>query len=298
MVQAVYYQKGNDIDYTPVGAVSAGDVVVIGDMIAVATKDIAAGALGAVTVDGAFAFEREQATAFTAGAEVYWDENGTPEGGTATGAAVDTSDSGANEFIGFALAAAADSASVLRVYVSLKNGYARDTIAMGDLSDCGDGAPTSGDLLIGDGNSWEAEPVSGLVTLGLTGAVGLPAQADASLGLPILIQKTFADAATGDIAIYTADAPIKFRIIDVWLENRTANGANANTIQVCASAAGADAITDALALTGKVDTDVVRAATIVDSTGTIAASGSLYLRQTKAGGTMGGNVYILAIPVT
>jgi len=121
--------------------------------------------------------------------------------------------------------------------------------------------------------------------------------ADAGHGVPFVIQKTFTDAATGDVTIYDSAAPFKFRVIDAWVENRAANGANANSIQVCAAAAGSNPITDAMSLNNVADNDIVRAAEVYDGDGTVAAGGSLYLRQTKAGGTMGGNVYLLCVRV-
>jgi predicted RecA/RadA family phage recombinase len=50
-----YAQKGKLLDHTPASAVAAGGVVVIGDIVAVAPRPIAASALGAIAVDGVFA---------------------------------------------------------------------------------------------------------------------------------------------------------------------------------------------------------------------------------------------------
>ena len=166
---------GDYVDYTPSGAdVSAGDVVVQGELVGIAERAIEDGVKGALAVTGVFDVEREASTAFTAGDEVWWDADGTSEDGN-TGAAVDTSDSGTNKFLGYAVADVADADANLYVRVAMRNDVSRTTMAMGDLSDCGDGAPTSGDLLIGDGDSWEAEPVSGDVTLSNAGVVTLTA---------------------------------------------------------------------------------------------------------------------------
>ena len=97
------------------------------------------------------------------------------------------------------------------------------------------------------------------------------------------------------MAIFTANAPYKFRVLDAWIENTAANGANANTIQVCAAAAGSTPITDAMSLNGKVANDVGRAVAIQTANATVLAGGTINLRQTKAGGTMGGNVRILCV---
>jgi len=114
------------------------------------------------------------------------------------------------------------------------------------------------------------------------------------IGDLLVISATFADAA-GDVEVYDAAAPIAFRIIDVLVENQAANGANANTVQVCAAAAGASPISDAISLNGVADTDLVRAGEIDDAEASIAVGDSLYVNVAKAGGTMGGIVRIIAI---
>lgn len=119
--------------------------------------------------------------------------------------------------------------------------------------------------------------------------------ANLEAGMMFVIRADWTDTGTGDITI-TTPSSVKMRIFDVVFVNHAANGANANKIQVAASAAGADPITDAASLNNKVDKDVVRAATIDDDgTGIIAASTTLFLRQTKIGGTMGGTAYIYAM---
>ena len=54
MATAEYVQNGDYLDYTPGSAVSAGDVVVQGDLIGIAKGDIAADTLGALAVTGVF----------------------------------------------------------------------------------------------------------------------------------------------------------------------------------------------------------------------------------------------------
>lgn len=124
--QAQYVQEGQAIDYTPSSAVSAGDVVIIGDILGIAKLDIAADALGAIALDGVFDMLREASTAFTAGDAVYWDADGDPEGTTTSdGAAVDVSGDDANLFVGWAMADVADSATTLTVRVrKVNNGQA------------------------------------------------------------------------------------------------------------------------------------------------------------------------------
>jgi len=293
--QAKRIAAGEYVDYTPSGAdVSAGDVVVQGELVGIAERAIEDGVKGALAVQGIFDVEREASTAFTAGDEVWWDADGTSEDGN-TGAAVDTSDSGTNKFLGYAVEDVADAAANLYVRVAMRNDVSRTTMAMGDLSDCGDGAPTSGDLLIGDGDSWEAEPVSGLVTLAADGEVGLPDQGDAELGLPLIISKAF-DGTAAEVHIFNANCPRKLRIVDVWIEI-TAAGSSATTVKLDN---GTNDITDAMDCynTGSIgDTDIVRCGEIDDAYSTLDVDETLDVTVSDTTDSPAGIVRILAIPV-
>ena len=109
MATATFIHDGNAIDYTPGSAVSAGDVVVQGDLIGVAKLDIAASALGALAVDGVFDFPKAAGggTAIAAGAKVYWDAGDSE--------AKEDAESGANKYLGKVVAAAADADTTVRV---------------------------------------------------------------------------------------------------------------------------------------------------------------------------------------
>jgi predicted RecA/RadA family phage recombinase len=74
MATATFLQNGDNIDYTPTSAVSAGDVVVQNDLVGVATRDIAANALGALSVSGVFSFPKAtgSGSAISAGEKCYW----------------------------------------------------------------------------------------------------------------------------------------------------------------------------------------------------------------------------------
>lgn len=53
------YQRGDTIDYTPAGAVSAGDAVVINStIVGIAPNDIAAGVKGAIDISGTYKFPK------------------------------------------------------------------------------------------------------------------------------------------------------------------------------------------------------------------------------------------------
>jgi predicted RecA/RadA family phage recombinase len=62
------------INYTPVSAVTAGDVVVQGSFVGYATEDIAAGALGTLVVMGLTEGPKASGSAIAAGSDVYWDD--------------------------------------------------------------------------------------------------------------------------------------------------------------------------------------------------------------------------------
>ncbi|MCC6165102.1 MAG: DUF2190 family protein [Acidobacteria bacterium] len=92
----------HSIDYTPAGAVAAGEVIVVDKMVGVARQAIAAGELGSLCVAGVGKFAKATGggTAFTAGELIYWDES--------AGVCDDTTDTGTNPLIGWAIKAAAD----------------------------------------------------------------------------------------------------------------------------------------------------------------------------------------------
>ena len=72
---ATYKHPGDEIDYTPGAAVAAGDAVVVGSIVGVATEAIAANALGSLAIRGVFAFPKDDSSgsAIAAGAQLYWD---------------------------------------------------------------------------------------------------------------------------------------------------------------------------------------------------------------------------------
>lgn len=116
MPQASYVDEGEAIDFTPVAAVAAGDVVVQGTLVGVARTALAAGRSGSLAVRGLFDVVKG-ATTFAAGAAVYWNPTGLPLGGTvANGAAVPTSTS---ILLGYAVRAASANDRTVRVAVVL-----------------------------------------------------------------------------------------------------------------------------------------------------------------------------------
>jgi predicted RecA/RadA family phage recombinase len=110
MAQAVFVHEGASIDYTPAADVAAGDVVVQGDLVAVAKQPIKANQLGALAVEGVcdFAKATGAGTAIAVGAIVYWDDAANQATTTAAG----------NKQIGKSVKAAGDNDATVRVKLS------------------------------------------------------------------------------------------------------------------------------------------------------------------------------------
>ncbi len=109
MATALFVHDGKSIDYTPGANVSAGDVVVQGDLIGIAKLDIVSGILGALAVTGVFDVPKTAGAseAIVAGAKVYWD--------VADSVAKTDDESAANKYLGKTIAAAGDDDTTVRV---------------------------------------------------------------------------------------------------------------------------------------------------------------------------------------
>ena len=118
MATARFIHDGHSIDYTPGADVSAGDVVVQGDLIGIAKLDIAADTLGALAVTGVFDLPKATGagTGITAGAKVYWRPAADPDPAVATTASGDGGDPPAPfPYVGKAVRTAADGDATVRV---------------------------------------------------------------------------------------------------------------------------------------------------------------------------------------
>jgi predicted RecA/RadA family phage recombinase len=109
MTLAQFIQQGNSIDHTPAGAVTAGDVIVQGDLIGIAQVDCVANQLGALAVTGVFDIDKATgaSTAIVVGTKVYWD--------VADQQAKADDEAGANKYLGKTIAAAGDDDAIVRV---------------------------------------------------------------------------------------------------------------------------------------------------------------------------------------
>ena len=110
---ATYVQEGNQIDFVPDDDVAAGDVLVLGDLVAVAWRAIKAGELGSLVVgDAVFDLPKTAGagTAIPFGSRVFWDE--------ADEVAKTDDETGANKYLGKTAKAAGDDDTAVRVRLS------------------------------------------------------------------------------------------------------------------------------------------------------------------------------------
>jgi predicted RecA/RadA family phage recombinase len=77
-MQAQFVHDGKAVDFTPTTDVAVGAIVIQGDLVGITKRDIKAGSLGSIAVEGVFDFSKDpvDAVAFEAGTKVYVDEDG------------------------------------------------------------------------------------------------------------------------------------------------------------------------------------------------------------------------------
>ena len=109
MATAQFVQQGNSIDHTPAGAITAGDVVVQGDLIGIAKVDCIADQIGALAVVGVFDIAKATGvgTGIAVGTKIYWD--------VADQEAKADDEAGANKYLGKTIVAAGDDDTTVRV---------------------------------------------------------------------------------------------------------------------------------------------------------------------------------------
>lgn len=72
MSVADYVSDDNLLDYTPGSAVAAGDVVVIGSLVAVAPRPIAANTLGVLSIEGVYSLPCASGATGAQGSAINW----------------------------------------------------------------------------------------------------------------------------------------------------------------------------------------------------------------------------------
>ena len=78
MATTTYRQKGDLIDYTPASNVSAGDIVVVGEIVGQVPSDILANIKGSLRIGGIINAPKLSTDAVAnAGVKLYWDAGNT-----------------------------------------------------------------------------------------------------------------------------------------------------------------------------------------------------------------------------
>ncbi|MBX3363933.1 MAG: DUF2190 family protein [Phycisphaeraceae bacterium] len=100
---------GLRINYTAPSDIDYGDVVVQGDLVGIATRDIKSGEVGRIALAGLFGIVKDTGvgTAINAGTKVYWDAN--------SKVATASDGGGLNKFLGVSTRDAQDGDRFVRV---------------------------------------------------------------------------------------------------------------------------------------------------------------------------------------
>ncbi len=108
-VATLYHGDPCMVDYTPSADVEAGDVIVVGNGVRIAHRDIPSGELGALAIDGGvYKVPKTAGAALDAGDLVYWD---------VADSAVNASDeTGANMLLGIVVNGAASADTEVTVF--------------------------------------------------------------------------------------------------------------------------------------------------------------------------------------
>jgi len=108
-MQAQFVHDGKAVDFTPVVDVAVGSIIIQNDLVGITKRDIKAGLLGSIAVEGVFDIPKDPSLAaeFEAGTKVYVDEDG-----------VVVTDEIGNKYLGKVVADAAASDSFVRVRLS------------------------------------------------------------------------------------------------------------------------------------------------------------------------------------
>jgi predicted RecA/RadA family phage recombinase len=185
-LEAVFQQEGLTVDYTPVAAVAAGEVVVLNSLVGVAKQPIAAGAKGSLAVTGVYSFLKKSGDTFSAGAPIYWDDSNNYMTSTPT----------SNTFAGFAVAAAASADTEVVGVLRSVDWTGMGTVGLANLSDVAAVGYTAGRILVADGTQFDDVALSGDATLSGAGVLTLnDAHAEETVQVPVAALGAGADLA-------------------------------------------------------------------------------------------------------
>lgn len=108
MSEAIFVQRGAQIDYTPSSAVDQGDIVFVGNVAGVAERAIAANELGALSTEGVYDVLKKTSEVIAAGTVLYWNAS----------TYASATNSGSDKVLGVAVKAAAEADSTVRVKIN------------------------------------------------------------------------------------------------------------------------------------------------------------------------------------
>jgi len=179
-----FAKSGSTVKYTPVAAVAAGDVIVVGTIPMIAPENIAASVEGVLDPDGDWDVPKATG-AWTQGDSIYWDVDGSPVTGTALSGAFTTTATG-NNLAGFATkdAASGDSYGKLRLTAAKRTATIAGSVTADDITGsdsalniAGLSAAQGGTVVVAGGTSSTGGNAGGAVTIsggtpGVTGAGG------------------------------------------------------------------------------------------------------------------------------
>lgn len=164
---SLFSGETNNIDHTPAGAVSAGDVVVVNGVAYFAQSDIAAAVLGSLVFSGGVWKGNQAAVTIVRGDRIYWNPTGTPVTGTAASGAFTNVAAAGNIFVGYAVAAAASTDSyVYFVRAQGAEGYQ----AAGAVAATGSVQGDAAALYVGFNHVTGADATKGVILPGGNGA--------------------------------------------------------------------------------------------------------------------------------
>jgi predicted RecA/RadA family phage recombinase len=118
MSEATFYKQGDALDYTAGAALTDGQVVETAGVPGIVQGDVAASGDAAVELCRGIVRFRKVSGAITAGQTLYWDENGSPYGGTASSGAATATASSGDFLLGVAVAAAASTDQFVKVLLT------------------------------------------------------------------------------------------------------------------------------------------------------------------------------------
>lgn len=250
----------------PSGGVVGGRPVVINGIFAIPAASVAEELPFEGAVFGVWTLPKKTSDTFAEGAKVYWDaDGGDPAIGEVTSTATGNVECGVCASVG----GADNTATSMAVKI---NGL---VLQLGTPADASVTAAKLGPDAV-----TEAKIADEAVQ-----AEHVKAVAEAVLGVPLVLRKAVAGA--GTVAIFTANAPRKFRVLDFWFVcTNTTDG----TLKLTD---GTTDITDAVTH-GTADKAIKRAATIDDAVHEIAADGTLNLVAATGGNSV---AYVLVVPV-